>query len=766
MEESPPVAWQEIDGQRHPVEVTYKKRGEKEIGFNVGEHNDRYPLVIDPVLGWHTFLGGVGADTSSCIAIDASGNVYVAGRSTSTWGTPVNAITPAPVPSEAGVYGYDLFVAKLDSNGLLQWNTFMGSSKDEEGGFNIAVDTSGNVYVVGYGLATWGTAPVNPFMLGAEGDLNAYDVFAVKLNSSGVLQWNTFMGSVTYDRGTGIAVDASGNVYVTGYSDATWGTPLNAHAGGEEIFVTKLNSVGTLVWNTFLGSAYYDRSYGIALDSSGNVYLSGRSDSTWGTPVSAHAGSWDIFAAKVNSSGVLQWNTFMGSGNNDYSFGIAVDPGGNVHLTGRSSSTWGTPVNAFAGGLDVFAAKLNSSGALVWNTFLGSTSDDRGYGITLDTGGNVYLAGYSNATWGIPKNDHSGNLDAFGARLNSSGALEWNSFLGTPGNDYGYGVAVDSSGYIYVSGYSSGTWGSPINAFVSDRDAFAAKIDPNKDLTVTSPNGSESWLVGSAQNITWTTLGTVGSIKIEYSTDHGATWIEIVSSTPNDGSHPWTIPYTPSAQCLVRVSDLADVNLFDTSNSVFVIWPLPNLELNLPNGAETWEVGSVKNIIWTPIGTVGPVKIEYSTNSGAVWATIVASTANTGTYPWTIPNTLSAQCLVRISEAADGNPVDTSDLLFSIVPESSITLTSPNGGESWLVGSVQNIPWTTTGTVGPIKIEYSMDNGTTWIEIVSSTSNDGVHPWTIPNTPSAQCLVRISEASDGSPVDTSATLFSIIASIP
>ncbi|MFC2161640.1 SBBP repeat-containing protein, partial [Acidobacteriota bacterium] len=728
MEESPPVAWQEIDGQRHPVEVTYKIKGERELGFNVGEHDERYPLVIDPVLSWETSVIG----RTYCIAVDTSGNVYVSGL-------------------DSG----DLFVAKLDTNGGVTWNISMGAGQVWDGGYNIVVDASGNVYVVGIGSGTWGT-PVNAYTGGDE-------AFAAKLNSSGVLQWHTFMGSapvevvgsdpIEYtggiDIGTGIAVDTSGNVYVTGYSDTTWGaTPLNAHAGGEEIFVTKLDSAGAQLWNTFLGSASGDRAFGLALDTSGDVYVTGRSAATWGSPVNSHAGSWDIFAAKVNASGALQWNTFLGSGNNDYSFGIAVDSSGNVHLAGRSSSTWGTPVNAFSGILDAFAAKLNSSGALVWNTFMGSaTGDDRGFGLALDAGGNVYVAGYSDVTWGSPKNAFNASNDAFAAKLNPSGALLWNTFYGSEFGDYGYGAGVDTLGNVFLSWYS-GT------------EAFVTKIDP-KDLTVTAPNGAESWLVGTVQNITWTVVGTVGPVKIEYSTDNGVTWTDIIATTANTGTYPWTIPDFPSAQCYVRVSEVADPLLFDTNDAVFIIWPLPNLVVNSPNGAETWEVGSVQNIVWTPIGTVGPVKIEYSINSGAAWTDIIASTANTGTYPWTIPNSPSDQCVVRISEAADGIPVDTSDLLFSIVPESSITLTSPNGGESWDVASAQNITWTTLGIVGAVKIEYSVDSGATWTEIVASTANTGTYPWTIPNTPSAQCVVRISEAADGSTVDTSDAVFSI-----
>ena len=132
-----------------------------------------------------------------------------------------------------------------------------------------------------------------------------------------------------------------------------------------------------------------------------------------------------------------------------------------------------------------------------------------------------------------------------------------------------------------------------------------------------------------------------------------------------------------------------------------------------PNGGESWQAGSTQNITWTSQGAVGDVKIEYSTNNGSSWTTVAASTANDGTHPWTIPNTPSATCLVRVSET-DGSPTDVSNAVFSILPTSGIVVTSPNGGESWEVGSAHNITWTSAGAVGNVMIDYSTNNGSTW----------------------------------------------------
>jgi hypothetical protein len=181
-----------------------------------------------------------------------------------------------------------------------------------------------------------------------------------------------------------------------------------------------------------------------------------------------------------------------------------------------------------------------------------------------------------------------------------------------------------------------------------------------------------------------------------------------------------------------------------------------------PDGGEKWTAGTTQSVTWSSTGTVGNVKIEYSTNNGTGWSTIVSSTANDGGYSWTVPAVSSSNCKVRISET-DGDPSDTSDSVFSIVTASNpeITVISPNGGEIWSVGSTQSITWTTSGNVGNIRIMYSVNNGSNWTTVVSSSSNDGSYSWTIPNTPSANCKVRISE-TDGVPKDTSNSVFSIV----
>jgi len=286
-------------------------------------------------------------------------------------------------------------------------------------------------------------------------------------------------------------------------------------------------------------------------------------------------------------------------------------------------------------------------------------------------------------------------------------------------------------------------------------------------LTITSPNGSENWQVDSIHNITWTSTGSITSISIEYSTNNGTAWTVVTGSAENNGSYAWTIPNTPSTSCLVRISNAADAGVNDSSNGVFSISttaPSTSITVIAPNGGESLQIGTDQNITWTSTGSITNVKIEYSTNSGSSWNIITGSAANTGNYSWTIPNTPSSTCLVRLSDAANAGINDTSNGVFSItsVPSSdSITVMSPNGGESWQVGTNQNLTWISTGSIANVKVEYSTNSGSSWNIITGSAANTGNYSWTIPNTPSSTCLTRVSDAANAGINDTSNGVFSI-----
>ncbi|MBN1594548.1 SBBP repeat-containing protein, partial [candidate division FCPU426 bacterium] len=471
MVEAAPTAWQETPNGRKTVPAAYIVKGENVVGF-IANYDRRYELVVDPTLSWNTFLGSDDTDITKSIAVDGDGNVYVSGYSVLTWGAPVRGHDASGLA--------DAFVAKLASDGSLIWNTFLGGSGGDEA-CGIAVDGDGNVYVAGNGTTTWGT-PI-------RGYAGFIDAFVAKLTSAGTLTWNTFLGSTGEDQARGLAVDGNGYIEITGFSDWTWGAPVRPHSTYFDAFVAKLASDGSLVWNTFLGgSGLNDKAYSLAVDGSDNVYVAGASDASWGMPIRSYIGGNDAFVVKLASDGSLTWNTFLGANGEDAAKGITV-AGSNVYIAGFSFSTWETPVRPHAGAnnKDAFVAKLTSGGNLVWNTFLGGNGSDAANGIDLDSGENAYIAGDSNETWGTPLWAYSQAEDAFAAKVATDGSLFWNTFLGSSGSDEACGIAVNESGDAVLAGTSDMTWGAPVRLFTAGYDSWAAKLAADTPTSTVTP---------------------------------------------------------------------------------------------------------------------------------------------------------------------------------------------------------------------------------------------------------------------------------------
>jgi hypothetical protein len=464
MTESKPVAWQEIEGKRVPVDVSYRLTGEREFGFEAAACDSRYPLVIDPILSWNTFLGGAGDDSANAIWLDLSGNIYIVGYSNATWGTPIRAY--------AG-NNYDAFVAKLSPNGTLLWNTFLGGQMNDYG-YAIGLDASGNIYVSGQSNMTW-ESPIRAFS-------TSPDAFVAKLNSSGTLVWNTFLGGAGSDYNDSMAVDPGGNCYAVGASNASWGTPVNPFnaipAGYNDWSIAKVDNNGYLQWNTFLGGTASDIAFGVALDLSGGVYVAGQSRASWGTPISAYTGGADIAVARINASdAALQWNTFFGQAGEDYAYGISVSPEGILLVAGQSDATWGTPINSYAGGVsDGFIMALEFTGAFLGHTFIGGPGMDGCTSVSGNRAGQIYIGGYSTATWGRPDKPYGGgSSDGFVVRLGATGNFQALTFLGGGGSDGANALAVGKNRDFYVAGSSDATWGRPIRAYSSGGDGFVFK---------------------------------------------------------------------------------------------------------------------------------------------------------------------------------------------------------------------------------------------------------------------------------------------------
>ncbi|MCK9426302.1 MAG: T9SS type A sorting domain-containing protein [Ignavibacteriaceae bacterium] len=280
-----------------------------------------------------------------------------------------------------------------------------------------------------------------------------------------------------------------------------------------------------------------------------------------------------------------------------------------------------------------------------------------------------------------------------------------------------------------------------------------------KKLDLVSPLGGEYFPVDSIKQILWNS-GNVTNTKIEYSTDNGSSWITLTSSTPAAAqSYNWTVPNTPTNFAKVRISD-ADFpasEIADTSNNTFFI---SSLSLVSPNGGQNFPIGSLQTISWKTHSSISKVKLEYSTNNGSTWKTIVDSTtASALSYAWIVPNDPTVLARVRVSNASNSVVNDYSDSYFTI---GSIRLTSPNGSEKWAVGNTKTITWLNVSTISSINIDYTTDNGTNWIPVASNLNASAeTYNWSIPDTltPSSLARVRVSSVTDNQIYDISDNVF-------
>ncbi|MFC1538249.1 T9SS type A sorting domain-containing protein [Candidatus Latescibacterota bacterium] len=283
-----------------------------------------------------------------------------------------------------------------------------------------------------------------------------------------------------------------------------------------------------------------------------------------------------------------------------------------------------------------------------------------------------------------------------------------------------------------------------------------------RSLTLTSPNGGESWEAGSMHDITWTHLN-MNRVMIQFSSDGGANWNIIVEDyDANTGLFSWTVPDINSSNCLIRISDEFDTDVADMSNGAFTIIPTEGvITLITPNGGEILEPGSIHNIIWIS-AEVNSIKIDFSVTNGSTWETVVSSMpAVPNSYSWTVPEVSSTECLIRISDANDFETADASDSPFSVSTTKSIILLAPDGGENWPSSSTQTIQWS-SGNIDNIEIEYSPDGGATWLNVVPSTdASVGSYDWTIPGNEATQCKIRISDSADFNIMDESEGYFEI-----
>lgn len=420
--------------------------------------------------GWAGNMGGTGNDLGNSIVVDAQGNSYTtgsySGESDFDPGAGVFTLTAAG----AG----DAFITKLDSAGNLIWAKSVGGA-DNDGGTSVAVDPSGNVYLTGL---FWGTADFDPgpgtYNLTSAG---SYDLYILKLDPSGGFLWAVALGGTGGDYGNAVIPDPVGSVYITGTFqgivdfDPGAGVHNLTASLGNELFLLKLDVSGSFVWAIQSEGTLDIYANSLALDPSANIYMAGNfqgsvdMDGGPGTLTLTSSGADDIFVSKYDSSGNLIWAKNIGGTAFDYGFSIAVDDSGNTYATGSFRETVdfdpgpGTfTLTSFNASEDICILKLNASGDFAWAAQMGGNSTDRPSSIAVHASG-VYSTGFFSETSdfdpgaGTVALTSNGSLDIYLLKLGLSGNFAWVQQMGGAQADIGYSIAAGTGGVFSTGGF-------------------------------------------------------------------------------------------------------------------------------------------------------------------------------------------------------------------------------------------------------------------------------------------------------------------------
>lgn len=484
-----------------------------EISFQLSDYSTNETIIIDPQLVWGTFFGGndfTGAVSADC---DNNGNIYITGYTESTTNFPTQAWGSAYFN---GVYAgnCDIFVLRFSNSGVLTWGMYYGGSNWEQGN-SITIDVAGNIYVTGF---TWSANFPIQAWIGAYNDAaldGTADIFILRFSNTGVRTWATYYGGSGQEYGYygySIVTDVTGNIYLTGYTPSanfpiqTWiGAYNDATLGGiQDAYILRFSNAGVRTWATYYGGSGIDIGHSIAIDASGNVYVTGYTESAnfqtqaW---VGAYndatlGGTRDVFILRFSNTGNCTWATYYGGSSVDVANSIATDALGNICIIGYTQSanfptqTWGTAYfdNVLGGTSDACILRFSNTGNRDWATYYGGSSeeDDPTWelfktldNIAIDACGNMYFAfgtrsadiqtlnpgcsSYYDGTYGGAPNATAG--DILLAEFSKTGQLLWATYIGSSGRDFRNALAIDADNNLYIcgewSGYTSGT-GLPV----------------------------------------------------------------------------------------------------------------------------------------------------------------------------------------------------------------------------------------------------------------------------------------------------------------
>jgi hypothetical protein len=494
-----PLAYQEVNGGRQIVPAQFKTfasaKGASEtlVGFELGAYDGKLPLIIDPVLEFSTFMGGTGEDRAYGVAVDARGAVYVIGQSTSP-----NFPLANPVQNTlAG--GFDVFVVKIDpvAHGVA-YSTLLGGSGDDKG-CSLAVDSAGNAVITGITQST--NFPMARAFQEKFGGGDRDGFMAKLSSAGNELVFSSYLGGSGSDDAISVAVGPGDVISIVGGTSSidfpVQGALQATKRGKYNCFVAQFSRDGFMNYGTYLGgNGDFDSALGVAMDASGNSYVAGFTSSTnfplrqpWQT---VNHGGYDAFVAKINPKGTeLLYSTYLGGSADDTARSIVVDRDGNAYISGDTFSTNFPVTNALqsvnGGRRDVFLTKINAAGSeLVYSTYLGGSGEEMA-ALAVDEDRCAYITGVTSSTNfpilnAVQPQFGGGFWDAFVAKINPGGkGLVYSTFLGGEGIDQSSAIAVHAGGIAYLVGASVSTNFPTLNPLQTKHrrgghDAFLAKI--------------------------------------------------------------------------------------------------------------------------------------------------------------------------------------------------------------------------------------------------------------------------------------------------
>ncbi|WP_114783185.1 SBBP repeat-containing protein [Botryobacter ruber] len=426
------------------------------------------------ILQWAHRAGGTGSDVAFKIIVDGTGAPSILGQFIGIANFGDITLTGSNNPAT--------FITKYNAFGKEQWAQKSSGYWSSDYGKSIAVDSDGNSYITGYfyGSATFG----NTTLTSQDG----YDIFIAKYDAAGNVLWAQRAGGLDVDDGLSIATDKAGNTYITGQfqGTASFGSTTLTSDGNTDIFIAKYDASGNVVWAKQAGGTGSDIANSIAVDGSGNTYITGRYSGTavFGGITHTSNGNYDIFIVKYNTAGDFQWAQSAGGTGFENSYGVDVDGSGNAYLTGNFTGTapfGNTVLSSTSGGTDIFIAKYDASGNGMWAQKVEGSHIDQGYDISVDNLGNFYITGFFNQSVTFGSTSLTGNSynTFFIAKYDTAGNVQWAKKAEGTGSSIGYGITVDESGNAYVTGefFDTAIFGNITLISAGNRDIFIAQYD-------------------------------------------------------------------------------------------------------------------------------------------------------------------------------------------------------------------------------------------------------------------------------------------------